>query len=139
MVSRMTAHPENTRRRQELRGPRQALIGVLVVAAVLAIVAIVRLRPSADVVGLLVVLAALQVTAAGFLAARFLRARMVALVAALLAIAWGVEQVLVIDVVTWFQLAVLGIGALEALLVAGCTPRDPPKKRTPRDRPGRRV
>lgn len=134
----MTAHPENTRRRQELRGPRHALIGVLVVTAVLAIVAIVRYSPPAATTGMLVVIAALQLVGAGFLAARFLRARMVALVAALVAIAWGIEQVLVLDVVTWFQLAVLGIGALEALLVAGCTPRDAPKKPTPRDRPGRR-
>lgn len=134
----MTAHPENTRRRQELRGPRQALIGVLVVAAVLAIVAVVRTSPTAVATGMLLVLAAIQLAAAGFLAAHIVRARIVALVAALVATAWGIEQILVIDVVTWFQLALLGIGALEALLVAGCTPRDPPKKPTPRDRPGRR-
>ncbi|HET9989236.1 MAG TPA: hypothetical protein VFQ65_11965 [Kofleriaceae bacterium] len=130
-------HPENTRRRQELRGPRNALIGVLVVAAMLAIVAVVRTSPNVAT-GMLLVLAAIQLVAAGFLAARFLRARMVALVAALSAAAWGIEQILVIDVVTWFQLALLGIGALEALLVAGCTPREAPKKPTPRDRPGRR-
>lgn len=134
----MTAHPENTRRRQELRGPRHALIGVLVVAAVLAVLAIARMSPSAATTGLWAVLAAMQLIAAGFLAARFLRARLVAVVAALAAIAWGVEQILVNDVVTWVQLVVLGIGALELLLVAGCTPRDPPKKRTPRDRPKRR-
>ena len=138
MVSPMTAHPENTRRRQELRGPRNALIGVLVVAAVLAVVAIVRYSPNAVSTGMLLVLAAIQLVAAGFLAARLLLARTVALVAALFATAWGIEQILVIDVVTWFQLALLGIGALEALLVAGCTPRTAPKKPTPRDRPGRR-
>jgi hypothetical protein len=134
----MTAHPENTRRRQELRGPRHALIGVLVVAAVLAIVTGVRTSPTAAATGMLVALAAIQLVAAGFLAGHVVRARMIALVAALFAIAWGIEQVLVLDVVTWFQLALLGIGALEALLVAGCTPRDAPKKPTPRDRPGRR-
>ncbi|MEO8553984.1 MAG: serine hydrolase, partial [Kofleriaceae bacterium] len=104
----MTAHPENTRRRQELRGPRRALIGVLCVVAALAIFAIVRLAAGPVSIGMLLVLAALQVAAAGFLAGRLLRARSVALVAALAAIAWGIEQILVTDVVTWFSLALLG-------------------------------
>jgi hypothetical protein len=135
MKSTHRPHPENTRRRQELRGPRHALIGVLIVGAVLAIVAVVRMPvPPAMMIGL----AAIQVVAAGWLAGRFQRARLVALIAALLPIAWGLEQIMVLDVVTWFQLALLAIGALEALLIAGCTPRDPPKKPTPRDRAGRR-
>ena len=128
-------NPENTRRRQELRGPRHALMGMLLVVAALAIAALVRLSASP---GMLIVIAATQVVAAGFLARRLMRARLVAVVAALLPIAWGLEQILVLDVVTWFQLVLLGSGALEALLVAGCTPRDAPKKPTPRDRPGRR-
>ena len=128
-------HPENTRRRQELRGPRHALIGVLVVVAALAIGALVRM-PVAPT--MMIAIAVLQLVAAGWLVGRFQRARLVALVAALLPMAWGLEQIMVLDVVTWFQLALLGSGALEALLVAGCTPRDAPKKPTPRDRPGRR-
>ncbi|MEO6774847.1 MAG: hypothetical protein ABI467_17885 [Kofleriaceae bacterium] len=128
-------NPENTRRRQELRGPRRALIGVLVVVVGLAVVAVVRRSAQP---AMLVVVAATQAVAAGLLAGRFRRARRVAVAAALLPVAWGFEQILVLDVVTWFPLALLGIGALEALLVAGCTPRDAPKQPTPRDRGKRR-
>ncbi|MEO7736021.1 MAG: hypothetical protein ABIY55_34005, partial [Kofleriaceae bacterium] len=58
------------------------------------------------------------------------RARMVALVAALITACWGLLQMMTaLDGVTWFQLVVFGVGALEAFLVAGCTPRkNPPKK-----------
>jgi hypothetical protein len=135
MKSRHRPHPENTLRRQELRGARHALIGVLIGAAALAIVALVRMRVAP---AMMIALAALQLVAAGWLARRFRRARLVALLAALVPVAWGLEQIMVLDVATWFQLALLGVGALEALLVAGCTPRDPPKAKTPRDRPGRR-
>jgi hypothetical protein len=128
-------NPENTLRRQELRGARHALIGVQIIAAVLAIAAIVRLRASPV---MLIAIAASQVMAAGWLARRVKHARLVALVAALLPLAWGFGQILVLDVATWFQLSLLGVGALEALLIAGSTPRDPPKTPTPRDRPGRR-
>jgi uncharacterized membrane protein len=135
MKSHRRPNPENTLRRQELRGARHALIGVTIVVAVLAIVALVRMAVSPV---MLIALAVLQLSAAVWLARRFKRARLVALVAALLPLAWGFGQILVLDVATWFQLVLLGVGALEALLVAGCTPRDPPKKPTPRDRPGRR-
>jgi hypothetical protein len=135
MKPRHRPHPENTRRRQELRGARNALIGMLIISAALAIVALVRL-PVAP--AMMIAIAALQLVAAGWLLRRVPRARLVALVAALVPIAWGLEQIMVLDVVTWFQLSLLGIGALEALLVAACTPRDPPKAPTPRDRPGRR-
>lgn len=127
-------NPENTLRRQELRGARHALIGVAIAAAALAIVALVRHRHAPV---MLIAIAALQLIAAVWLALRFKRARVVALVAALLPLVWGFEQILVLDVATWFQLALLGVGALEALLIAGSTPRDAPKARKPRDRPAR--
>jgi fatty acid desaturase len=131
--------PENTRRRQELRGPRHALISALVIVAALAIAALVRWSASPVMLPvMLIVLAATQAVAAALLARRYARARLVALAAAFVPIAWGFEQILVVDVVTWFQLVLLGIGALEALLVASCTPRDPPKKPSPRDRVGHR-
>lgn len=135
MKSNRRPNPENTLRRQELRGARHALIGMAIVVAALAIVAVVRMAASP---AMLIAIAVLQLIAAGWLARRRRRARLVALVAALLPLAWGLEQIMVLDVVTWFQLALLGVGALEALLVAGSTPRDPPKTPTPRDRPGRR-
>jgi hypothetical protein len=131
---RRRPHPENTRSRQELRGARQTLIGVAIAIAVLAIVALVRHRHTAV---MLVLIAALQLIAAGYLVRRIKRARLVALVAALLPMAWGFEQILVLDVATWFQLALLGAGAFEALLIAACTPRDPPKRPSPRDRVAR--
>jgi hypothetical protein len=135
MKSHRRPNPENTLRRQELRGARNALIGALIISAVLAIVALVRMAVAP---AMMIAVAVTQVVAAGWLARRRRRARLVALVAALLPLAWGLEQIMVLDVVTWFQLALLGVGALEALLVAGSTPRDAPKTPTPRDRPGRR-
>jgi hypothetical protein len=131
MKSKRRPNPENTLRRQELRGARHALIGVAIVVAALAIVAVVRMAASP---AMLIAIAALQLIAAAWLARRLPRARLVALVAALLPLAWGLEQIMVLDVATWFQLALLGAGALEALLVAACTPRDVPKSRKSRER-----
>ncbi len=51
-------------------------------------------------------------------------ARRLALAAAVVAILFTVTQILIFDVVTWFELSLLGIGVLESMLVAGCTPRD---------------
>lgn len=50
-------------------------------------------------------------------------ARRLAWIAALLPLVWGAMQVMVLDVVTWFQLTLLGIGAMEVLLAAASTPR----------------
>ena len=126
-------HPENQRKRTELRGPRQALIGVLAIAAVLALVALFGFGSALPRSGILLVLiAATQAVAAGLLVRHHVRARMVALAAALVALAWGVLHVLVLDEVTWLQLALMGTGTLEAFLVAGCTPRDTGKKRMSR-------
>lgn len=146
-------HPENQRKRRELQGPRRTLIGLLALVAVGALARLCGLGASSpaavDFTGappliasagfgatLLVLVAASQAVAAGLLAVHHLAARMVALAAALLVLAWGVAQILVLDRVTWFSLGLLALGALEALLVAGCTPRDTAKKRRtawPRD------
>ena|ERR1700733_8825223 len=139
-------HPENQRKRRELRGPRRGLIGVLAIAGALAIITGARLlagRPidlvatSPHTTGILlaVVIGGTQVLAALLLLIHHIRARMVALVAALLAVAWSVLQIMLIDGVTWFQLALLGVGALEAAFVAGCTPRDDGSKKQMRGRP----
>ncbi len=138
-------HPENQRKRRELQGPRRTLIGVLALAAVGALARVFGLGAGpaavADFTGplpllasagfgatMLVLVAASQALAAGLLAVHHLHARTVALVAALVVIAWGAAQILVLDRVTWFALGLLAVGALEALLVAGCTPRDTAKK-----------
>ena len=48
--------------------------------------------------------------------------------------AWSIAEILVFDVVTWFELTLLAIGVFEALLVAGCTPRDSGGKKKMRGR-----
>jgi len=116
-------HPENQRKRRELQGPRRSLIGMLAIAAGLALADAFAAR-SAIETPLLVIVAATQAIACALLAMRTPRARRVALAAALFAIAFGALEILGWDRVTWFQLALLGTGALESLLVAGCTPRD---------------
>jgi hypothetical protein len=114
-------HPENRKRRRELRGPRRGLIAVLVITAALAIASVSRAYPGT---AMLLVLAGVHVLAAFALIIHEARARMIALVAALTAIAWGAWQVVAWNEVTWLQIGALGLGALEALFVAGCTPRD---------------
>jgi hypothetical protein len=150
-------HPENQRKRRELRGPRRALIGLLAVTAGLAVLGGLTLiavpniqlfhRPADELFGssltslrgtgavLVVLIGGTQAFAALLLIGHRVRARMVALVAALITGCWGLLQMMVaLDGITWFQLVVFGVGALEAFLVAGCTPRKTvPKK--PRRRP----
>ena len=128
----MTSQPENTRRRRELRGPRHALIGVLALVVVLAIIAAADHRAP---VGLAAIIGITQAIAAVLLVGHQLHARMAALGAALLAIAWSVVQIVRLDGVTSLELALLGVGVFEAMLVAGCTPRDAPKLRGPRSAP----
>jgi hypothetical protein len=102
------------------------LIAVLVACAVLAIACAFRGRPGTP---MLAVLAAVQLAAAFALVIHEPWARMVALVAAVLAAAWGAWQIVAWSETTWFQIGLLGIGALEALFVAGCTPRDADDRR----------
>ena len=142
-------HPENQRKRRELRGPRRALIGLLTVSAGLAVLgglaliivptarlfhqpvdvlfasSLTSLRGTGLV--LVVVIGGTQALAAALLIGHRVRARMIALGAALIAAGWGLVQMMTaIDGVTWFQLLAFGVGALEAFLVAGCTPRGRP-------------
>lgn len=125
-------HPENQRKRRELRGPRHALIGLLAAAAVCAIVLGLRRvvvhdgdRPTGLLLALLI--GGTQALAALLLVIHHVRARAIALIAALVAIGWGLGHMMVSDW-SWFQIAVFGVGALEVLLVAGCTPRDAGKR-----------
>jgi hypothetical protein len=149
-------HPANRRRRQELRGPRRALIGLLAVAAVIAAVGGLALiiRPELRVLGraleaivesrlaparatgvlLVVVIAASQAVAALLLVQYHVHARAIALGAALLVVAWSLLQMMLLNGVTWFQIVLFGVGALETFLVAGCTPRG----RVTRTKPTRR-
>jgi hypothetical protein len=124
-------HPENQLKRRELRGARHALLGVLVVVAGLAIAKLLGAGPPMRYLttGTLAVLAASQTLAAVAIASHRAHARMVALAAALVVVAWGVWQVIVWNDVTWFQVALLGTGSFEALLVAGCTPRGHVRRR----------
>jgi hypothetical protein len=148
--------PENTRRRRELQGPRRALIGLLGMAAALAVFlgATLIVLPNAqlfrerfDVLfasplsetratgATLIAIGAVQAWAALTLVQHQVRARLIALVAALIVVAWSLLQMMVSNGVTWFQICAFGVGALEAFLVAGCTPRKPAKIK---HQPGRR-
>ncbi|MDB4963565.1 MAG: hypothetical protein JWP01_3564 [Myxococcales bacterium] len=127
--------PENQRKRTELQGPRQALIGLLAVAAVLAVAGGVALLGRSLVVHtpllslranglvLALVIGGTQALAAVLLVLHHERARAAALVAALIAVGWSVVQMMLLQDATWFQGTMFGVGALEAFLVAGCTPR----------------
>ncbi len=125
-ASRPGPHPENRRKRRELRGARHALIGVLVLVAGLAVASTLGAGPSIPRIDgrLLMVLAAMQAVGAFVIASHRLYARTLALAAALFAVGWGVWQVIVWNDVTWFQVALLGVGLFETVLVAGSTPRD---------------
>ena len=145
-------HPANQRKRRELQGPRQSLIGLLSVAAVLSVAGgfalIARpdghlLRLSLDLrvdspftsfrttgVVLAVVIGGSQAIAALLLVRHTVRARRVALIAALIAVAWGVLQLTMLAELIWFSIALFGLGALEVLLVAACTPRNSPALRS---------
>ena len=122
--------PENQLKRRELVGARHGLVGVLAIAAVLAIVGGVRWSSP-----LLVVVGGSQAIAAVLAATRRPHNRVVALAAALVAIAWAVAQILVLDGVSWFSLSLLGVGLLECLLVAASTPRDDGTRKKMRGRP----
>ncbi|MDQ3335493.1 MAG: hypothetical protein M4D80_10035 [Myxococcota bacterium] len=138
-------HPENQRKRTEIRGPRHALIGVLVCAAIgMVIVGImliqgadgraVRLSPellagspfgSFREIGLMlaILIGGTQAVAATLFALHHPRARHVAAVAAGIAVACGAAFVLAMHRTSWLEPTLFGIGFLELLLVAGCTPR----------------
>jgi len=64
-----------------------------------------------------------QAIAAVLFLRRHDKARVVAWTASLIAMAWGMLQVLVLDEVTWFQVALMAVGAVEVLLAAASTPR----------------
>ncbi len=143
-------HPELRRKRRELKGPRDGLIGLLAVVAVLALgggIALLAgvdgrqlLRPGLPAgspamafrgtgVVLVLVIGGSQALAAWLLVRHQVRARAMALVAALILIGWSVAQLLLLNGVSNFQLVTFSVGALEVFLVAGCTPRDSkPKK-----------
>ena len=140
-------HPENQRKRTELRGPRHALIGVLLIGALGAVVAgalaatrgnpsalgLTIVSPFASVRGtgglLAILIGGSQALAAFLLLAHHERARMVALIAALIAVAWSALHGMMLGGAA-FPLVLFAFGALEVMLVAGCTPRDAgkPKK-----------
>lgn len=122
-------HPERKLARQELVGARHGLVGVLALAAIAALV----LGSRGSRVFLAIGVA--QAVAAWLVLARQLHCRIVALGAALFAIGWAIVQILVYDGVSWLSLAVLGVGLLEVLLVAGSTPRDDGKRKKMRGRP----
>lgn len=79
---------------------------------------------TSSAIGLLVALAAAQALAAAALATHRPAARAAAAGAALIAVAWGAWQVLATGYATWFDIALLLVGVVELLFVAGCTPRD---------------
>jgi hypothetical protein len=118
-------HPENQRKRRELQGARNSLIGVLAAAAVFAVAGGLARA------GVLTatVLGGSQAFAAVLLIVHHPRARAVALAAALFAMVWSGVQIVMLDHVPGFQGAMLGIGALEGLLVAGATPREDPTRK----------
>jgi hypothetical protein len=120
-------HNDNPRKmkRVELRGARRGLIGVEVLVAVLAVaVLIVGPRSPRSGIALILLVGVTQAIGAITLSLQHVWARRLALAAALIAILFTVAQILIFDVVTWFELSLLGVGVLESLLVAGCTPRD---------------
>lgn len=147
-------HPENQRKRRELRGPRRALIGLLATAAVLSVlgglalivvptarlfhqpVDVLFASPLTSLRGtgvlLVILIGGTQAFAALLLIGHRVHARMIALIAALITASWGLLQMMMAtDGITWFQLVVFGVGALEAFLVAGCSPRGRPGPKKP--------
>jgi len=124
-------HPENQLKRRELVGARHGLVGVLALAAVFAIIG--GVRASSLLLGALI--GGTQASGALFVLARRPHFRIVALAAALLAIGWAVARLVVQNGVDWLSLSLLGVGLLEALLVAGSTPRDDGTRKKMRGRP----
>lgn len=120
-------HNDNPRKlkRVELRGARRGLIGIEVIVVALAIaMLVVGPRSTGGGIALIVLVAVTQAIGAFTLSIHHVWARRLALAAALIAILFTVAQILIFDVVTWFELSLLGVGVLESMLVAGCTPRD---------------
>jgi hypothetical protein len=120
-------HNDNPRKlkRVELRGARRGLIGIEVIVAALAVaVLVVGPRSPRSGIALIVLVGVTQALGAITLSLQHVWARRLALAAALIAILFTVAQILIFDVVTWFELSLLGVGVLESMLVAGCTPRD---------------
>ena len=134
-------------------GPKRAgqeLIGVLAVAAVVAIAAGIDLvatgsghllRHPVDIhidapfisfqvtgIVLAVVVGGSQGIAALLLRRRDRRGRTAAWTASLVAMAFGFVQIVALGDVTWFHLVVLGVGGLEVLLAAASTSRDTDRK-----------
>ena len=120
-------HNDNPRKlkRVELRGARRGLIGIEVLVAALAVVMlVVGPRSPRSGIALIILVGVTQALAAITLSLQLVWARRLALAGALVAILCTVAQILIFDVVTWFELSLLGVGVLESMLVAGCTPRD---------------
>jgi hypothetical protein len=120
-------HNDNPRKlkRVELRGARRGLIGIEVLVAALAVaVLVVGPRSLRSGIALIVLVGVTQALGAITLSLQLVWARRLALAGALVAILFTIAQILIFDVVTWFELSLLGIGVLESMLVAGCTPRD---------------
>ncbi|MEO8843446.1 MAG: hypothetical protein ABI591_09265 [Kofleriaceae bacterium] len=118
-------HNDNPRKlkRVELRGARRGLIGIEVLVTLLAIAVLAMPRTRAGI-ALIVLVGVTQALGAIMLSLQHVWARRIALVAAMIAILFTVAQILFFDVVTWLELSLLGVGVLESMLVAGCTPRD---------------
>ncbi len=130
--------PENQRKRAELRGPRHALIGLLAVVAVGAVAFGILRRSDGQSLGLppgylegasglllVGLLAAVHAAAAVILLVQPTRGRVVAAVAAAVAIGTSVVLIMSMLGVTWFPALLFFIGFVEILLVAGSTPRKP--------------
>ena len=133
--------PENQRKRAEIRGPRQALIGMLAVVAIGAIAVLVLRRSDASFLGLppdylagssglvpAVLIAGSHAAAAALLALHSPRARVGAAIAAFLMIASSVVVIVSMLGVAWVPALMFFIGFVELLLVAGSTPRKPARR-----------
>lgn len=141
------SRPENQRKRAELRGPRRALVGLLAVAAIGALTVGILLiqRPdghnvklSLDLLGssplssfrglglaLAILVGGTQTLAAAALVLHHARARHVATVAGVIVVVFSAVMVMMSIALSWLQPTLFGIGFIELLLVAACTPRKP--------------
>ncbi len=140
--------PENQLKRVEIRKARHGLIGLLALVA-LAAIAFAALRrsdarflglppgylASGTALGVAALLGAMHAFAAVLFAGHAARARMVAGIAGALLIVAGVGVILLVSGPAWVPAAVLFVGFVELMLVAGATPRKPAKRKHV---PGRR-
>ncbi len=128
--------PENQRKRAEIRGPRQALIGMMAVVAIGATAFLVLRRSDASFLGLppdylagasgrvpAVLLAGSHAAAAVLLALHAPQGRAGATIAASLMMAASVVLIVSMLGVAWVPALLFFIGFVELLLVAGSTPR----------------